>query len=223
MTLLLRGALAAVLLVLLAGPAPAAAAPGGLDDPADQWLPRSDGAEWVYPWSNSDYSPTPRNERYVVQSRSGTAFRLRWDEQGAGVYDTPQRGTMDFQPHRRRARQPQLPEHAAAAAVPDPLRQRERLRQQRRRRAVHADLGHALADARRAAAARHALELARRRRQRRRQRNRYLGHEKVGRAGVPGGRRRRRRSSRRSRRRGRSATRSAAACAPSGGSAASAR
>jgi hypothetical protein len=96
MTLLLRGALAAVLLVLLAGPAPAAAAPGGLDDTSDQWLPRADGAEWVYSWSNSDYSPTPRKERYVVQARSGTSFRLKWDEFDLGPFDTAASGTIDY-------------------------------------------------------------------------------------------------------------------------------
>src|SRR4051812_35425372 len=67
------------------------------DDLSDQWLPRSDGAEWLYEWSNSDYSPTPRRELYKVQSRAGTAFRIRWEEQGAGTYDTPSAGTMDFQ------------------------------------------------------------------------------------------------------------------------------
>ena len=80
-----------VLFSLLAGPARA-----DLNDPADQWLPSPDGAEWVYQWSNSDYQPAPRTEKYTVQSRSGTAFRLRWDEQGAGPYDTPSAGTVDF-------------------------------------------------------------------------------------------------------------------------------
>jgi hypothetical protein len=65
-------------------------------DLSDQWLPRSDGAQWVYEWSNSDYSPTPRREQYTVQSRAGTAFRLRWQELGAGPYDAPNQGTMDF-------------------------------------------------------------------------------------------------------------------------------
>ena len=72
------------------------AARADLNDPADQWLPSTDGAEWVYAWSNSDYQPAPRTEKYVVQSRNGTAFRLRWDEVGAGPYDTPSAGTVDF-------------------------------------------------------------------------------------------------------------------------------
>jgi hypothetical protein len=83
--------LAAVLVAVLAAPASAA-----LNDPAQQWLPSSDGAEWVYRWSNSDYQPAPRTEKYTVQSRNGTAFRLRWDEQNAGPYDTPSSGTIDF-------------------------------------------------------------------------------------------------------------------------------
>ena len=75
-----------------------AAAPARADitDPVDQWLPSSDGAEWVYRWSNSDYQPAPRTEKYVVQTRNGSAFRLRWDEVGAGPYDTPTAGTVDF-------------------------------------------------------------------------------------------------------------------------------
>lgn len=82
------------ILVALALPAPAFAR--GLDDPADQWLPRSDGAAWTYQWSDSDFSPAPRTEEYRIQSRSGTAFRLRWEETGTGPYDTPLSGTIDF-------------------------------------------------------------------------------------------------------------------------------
>jgi hypothetical protein len=85
-----RAGLAALCVSLLL-PASALAA----DDLADQWLPRSDGAEWLYEWSNSDYSATPRQELYRIQSRAGTAFRIRWEEQG--VNDTPSAGTMDFQ------------------------------------------------------------------------------------------------------------------------------
>src|SRR4051794_41905702 len=81
----------AAVVAVLAAPARA-----DLNDPAAQWLPSSDGAEWVYRWSNSDYQPAPRTEKYTVQSRNGTAFRLRWDEQGAGPYDTPSAGTIDF-------------------------------------------------------------------------------------------------------------------------------
>ena len=68
----------------------------GVEDLSDQWLPRSDGARWVYQWSNSDYSPTARREQYTIQSRAGTAFRLRWQALDAGAYDAPNTGTMDF-------------------------------------------------------------------------------------------------------------------------------
>ena len=90
---LVRLAVAGLLAAAAIAP-PAAAA--GLDDVSDQWLPASDGAEWVYAWNNSDYQPAARTEKYVVQSRNGTAFRLRWDEVGAGPYDTPSAGTVDF-------------------------------------------------------------------------------------------------------------------------------
>ena len=89
-----RLACAALALALLI---PAQSQAAGLDDPAAQWLPRSDGAEWVYAWSNSGYSPTPRTEELRLQARSGTTFRLRWQETGAGPYDVPSSGTMDFQ------------------------------------------------------------------------------------------------------------------------------
>ena len=70
----------------------ASAAPAaGLDDEADQWLPRSDGAEWVYAWSNSDYSAGAATRAVRLQARRGTAFRLRWDEVGPATYDTPGR------------------------------------------------------------------------------------------------------------------------------------
>ena len=38
---------------------------GPLDDPADQWLPRSDGAAWVYAWSNSDLPAGAAQEKYT--------------------------------------------------------------------------------------------------------------------------------------------------------------
>src|SRR3954468_3408390 len=53
----------ALLLSLCVVLAPCAHA-AGVDDEADQWLPRSDGAQWVYAWTNSSYSPEPRIERY---------------------------------------------------------------------------------------------------------------------------------------------------------------
>ncbi len=90
-------ALAVALLAVVILALPAGAGAAGLDDPADQWLPRSDGAEWTYAWSNSAFSPLPRSERYRLQARSGTTFRLRWQEVGAGPYDVPSAGALDFQ------------------------------------------------------------------------------------------------------------------------------
>ena len=92
-----RLACAAFALALALAPARAEAA--GLDDPAAQWLPRSDGAEWAYTWSNSAFSVAPRTEQLRLQARSGTTFRLRWQETGAGPYDVPSSGTIG----RRRA------------------------------------------------------------------------------------------------------------------------
>ena len=54
---LIRRALAAAIALLAALPAAASAA--DLTDPAAQWLPSSDGAQWTYAWSNSTYSPSP--------------------------------------------------------------------------------------------------------------------------------------------------------------------
>jgi len=90
-----RTALAVAFLTALAIQPGSAVA--GLDDPADQWLPRSDGAEWTYSWTNSSYSPTPRTEQLRLQARSGTTFRLRWEEIGGNPNDIPDAGAIDFQ------------------------------------------------------------------------------------------------------------------------------
>jgi hypothetical protein len=89
-----RPAGAALLLLLLLAPAAAPAA--GLEDPTTQWLPRSDGAEWVYAWSNSAYSPSPRRERYQVTSRTGESFRVSWREIDLRPEETPAAGTLDY-------------------------------------------------------------------------------------------------------------------------------
>ncbi len=93
---LLLGALLTLVVGLGVLPGVAAAASPGLDDVTDQWLPRSDGAEWTWAWSDSDYQPTPRKERYVVAARNGTSFRLKWDEVDPAPFDTPTAGTIDF-------------------------------------------------------------------------------------------------------------------------------
>jgi hypothetical protein len=82
--------------VLLLASLPASASAADLTDPSTQWLPSSDGAEWVYSWSNSVYSPSPRTERYSVTSRRGAAFRVSWQETGVGANDTPAAGLADF-------------------------------------------------------------------------------------------------------------------------------
>jgi hypothetical protein len=90
-----RRLLAAAFLSMLFWPA-AAHASVDLDDPAAQWLPRSDGAEWIYAWSNSEYSQTPRRERYFLSARTGRAFRIHWNEIDLRAYDTPSAGFADF-------------------------------------------------------------------------------------------------------------------------------
>jgi hypothetical protein len=89
-----RRALAALTLLLLF---PAVASAGPLDDPADQWLPRSDGASWTYAWSNTAYQPAARKERYVMTARSGTSFRLSWTEIDPPATAVASAGTIDFQ------------------------------------------------------------------------------------------------------------------------------
>jgi hypothetical protein len=88
---------AAVMAIALLGGHVGVAMGQGIEDPADQWLPRSDGALWTYAWSNSGYSPAAKTERYSLQARVGTTFRLRWQQIGAGPQETPSAGTMDFQ------------------------------------------------------------------------------------------------------------------------------
>jgi hypothetical protein len=85
----------ALALVLLAS-WPAAARAVDLQDPGAQWLPRSDGAEWVYAWSNSSYSPAPRLERYQLTGRDGTFFRVSWQEVGLRADQSPAAGSADF-------------------------------------------------------------------------------------------------------------------------------
>jgi hypothetical protein len=87
-------AVSCALTALFLPAAPVGAA--GLDDPSDQWLPRSDGAEWLYQWSSSEYSPTPRQELYKLESRRGTSFRLSWEEPAPAPGTTPSNGAIDF-------------------------------------------------------------------------------------------------------------------------------
>ncbi len=91
-----RAALAAVLLLALA-PAAAPAA-NALTDPADQWLPSSDGATWTYRWSNDQYAPTPTLEQYTLSERRGSEFSLRWttDDLGNGEGTVQSAGVIGF-------------------------------------------------------------------------------------------------------------------------------
>ena len=91
-----RRMLGPIAALALLGCAPAAAQAAGVEDPGVQWLPRSDGAEWVYAWSNSTYSPTPRRERYRVTARRGTSFRVSWSEIDLRADESPAAGFADF-------------------------------------------------------------------------------------------------------------------------------
>jgi hypothetical protein len=89
-----RRSFATALVVLAAWPAAASAV--DLDDPATQWLPRSDGATWTYQWSNSAFASVPRTETYSLSTRSGRWFRLNFSESGLRPDQDPAAGTMDF-------------------------------------------------------------------------------------------------------------------------------
>lgn len=82
--------------VLLAAAAPPAT--GASFDPADQWLPSSEGASWTYRWSNSAYAPEPTLERYTQAGRNGRAFTVAWttDGLGNGPGSVPAQGTVDY-------------------------------------------------------------------------------------------------------------------------------
>jgi hypothetical protein len=75
---------------------PALASAVDLDDPATQWLPRSDGAEWAYTWSDSAYAPVPRTEHYALTQRDDRDFRLTWSDVGVPADQEPIGGWMDF-------------------------------------------------------------------------------------------------------------------------------
>ncbi|MEX2196158.1 MAG: hypothetical protein WD844_12810 [Thermoleophilaceae bacterium] len=76
---------------------PGSATAAGID-PADQWLPSSEGATWTYSWSDSAYAPQPTLERYTQAGRDGRAFTLAWTTAGLGNGEgtVPAAGTMDY-------------------------------------------------------------------------------------------------------------------------------
>jgi hypothetical protein len=75
---------------------PALASAVDLDDPAAQWLPRTDGAAWTYSWSDTAYAPVARTERYALTQRDDRDFRLAWNEVGVPADQEPIAGWMDF-------------------------------------------------------------------------------------------------------------------------------
>ena len=175
---------------VLAGSRPSPSA-GPLDDPAEQWLPRTDGATWTYAWSNTTYQPAPRIEKYTLSGARGHVL-----PPDAGTRstrrptDTASAGHDRLPAHGHGAREHELPVLAAAAELPDPVRVGDGLRHVAERGLVHGHLGHALAGLRRADAAGTrwnslggaANDVA--------STNRYVGHVKVKVPGVPRGCRR---------------------------------
>ena len=92
-----RGFLLLLLALVLTSAPGSAYAAADLDDVANQWFPRSDGASWTYAWDNTTYQPDARRERYDLTARSGRSFRLSWAEVEPPPGETPSQGTMDFQ------------------------------------------------------------------------------------------------------------------------------
>ena len=216
-------ATACALAAAIALPAAAPAAP--LDDPVNQWLPSSEGATWDYEWFNSGYSPRRTRERYTVKAREGDIVPPGLDHRGPGQRrGHGARGGRDrLPPHRPRPGQHELGEHAAAVAVPRPVRERHAMPEQPLGLALHAHLGHPVAGPPRAARPEGALEVRSAARTATSRRQPLPRPPEGGPSGVPGGRHRRGGRDRTSPRRAPSATRSAAACARSGGSTAWAR
>jgi hypothetical protein len=83
-------------LLALALPGVASAAVGDLDDPLNQWLPSPAEARWDWQWTETEHQTTPLRERYTVASRSGPAFRVRWEDLADDPYDLPHSGAIDF-------------------------------------------------------------------------------------------------------------------------------
>ena len=110
---------------------PALASAADLDDPGAQWLPRTDGAQWTYTWSDSAYAPVARTEHYALDQRDDRDFRIAWSELGVPADQEPIAGCDGLPDHRRRPGQRQLPVHARAAALPAAVPDRGAVRQQR--------------------------------------------------------------------------------------------
>lgn len=65
----------------------------------DNWLPHSENADWVYQWSDSDYSSSPTKEEVTVKETKARSFTLAWSSADQGnAADAPVSiGEMSFQ------------------------------------------------------------------------------------------------------------------------------
>jgi hypothetical protein len=90
-------ALAAALLSAVLLPS-VAAAESPLADPAEQWLPSTDGATWTYRWFDDTHAKTATLEQYKMEKRTGTAFELSWTTENLGNPDdtAESAGVMGF-------------------------------------------------------------------------------------------------------------------------------
>lgn len=86
------GCAIAIFVVPLSAAAPQAAL-------TDNWLPHSENADWVYQWSDSDYSSAPTKEEVTVKEATGKSFTLAWSsaDQGNAKGAPVSIGEMSFQ------------------------------------------------------------------------------------------------------------------------------
>ena len=65
----------------------------------DNWLPHAADADWVYQWSDSDYSASPTTEEVTVKDTAPKAFTLQWSsaDQGNTADAAVSTGEMSFQ------------------------------------------------------------------------------------------------------------------------------
>jgi hypothetical protein len=65
----------------------------------DNWLPHGADADWVYQWSDSDYSTSPTKEEVTVKDTAARSFTLSWSsaDQGNAADAAVSTGEMSFQ------------------------------------------------------------------------------------------------------------------------------